>query len=1060
MTSFKYSLLIVITFLGFAGIQNSNAATIESPSSSAHSLFINLDQYQRISPHLQVQSTQYTFKLKLWRGTQFLQEFTSTATLLQTEYLSLADSSHDYRLEVLADSTTPLLPRDIHIIPVVLDEADTTSWQLLTGISSSWTQERRQQSLLSSLQTHLQELPTSNHWYCPVLYKSMAMQLTLGQFQALLAQSNNIQIQTQSDDRLCPFHELFAANANFQLYRFDQAQSQYAKQLSQWPPSMRPTKPFVQLMLGFSQILNGAMHSDKNAMAEGKANLDPISAEVFEQHPQWSPTLYNALATYYSLSNDLPLAAQMLENAIRTQQQLRNADNISDYLNNLALIYLWTGKLNSAQKTFQQSIQLARNHNDAITLATQTTNLAKSYRYIGDLPAAERYYLQALDIIAQQQVDEGTTIIYLELAQIALSEQRYQQAIEWLMASERDAIHRRSDKLPVVYANLSLAHAFNNNRIQSQLFKQKVLANQGSNIKDEDGFDMYFALAKAQFELNDLAASLSLLSQAEAFLIADTPAFIDYHTLLMQVALKQQRSQPSTSKSTQIDQHFEQAFAQIKRIESTLDFEKLGPQWMNQARTLVEHYLHYLLSSQQRNKWQQALDVMESYQFTLLAKSRDYYLNLQQQPLDENLQFNHAWKRKLQAEVQLLKADVSERSMALQQLDRANEQFLLHKSKLSIATQTNPTLDLTAIQQQLQPQQVILRYVLLAGTQWVFTITQQHWQLNAISTQGIDIQALAKQIPSIAAGTFIPKSVLDDSSKKELIIIADGQLHQLAFSALNMASSEQPYQPLIQRFSILHSYSLSHFFNQESVHSQGTDIDFAIFANPNFSTSDVSTTPNNDDWLTSLPQLDWSAKEADYIQTIFADSRFHLAVEENATKKQLLSAPMRNASVLHIATHGYYSVDNPDVVGIATAADHSHSAAQSGFLSLTELLSQPIQSQLVFISGCDTVQGELWASEGLNGLARGMLALGAGSVIGTLWQVPDRATSEFVKHFYQALKLNQGHTAKALQYAQQRMLASARYRHPKYWAGFVLTAAHRQFSNIKLNFEKLTKSVR
>ena len=64
---------------------------------------------------------------------------------------------------------------------------------------------------------------------------------------------------------------------------------------------------------------------------------------------------------------------------------------------------------------------------------------------------------------------------------------------------------------------------------------------------------------------------------------------------------------------------------------------------------------------------------------------------------------------------------------------------------------------------------------------------------------------------------------------------------------------------------------------------------------------------------------------------------------------------------------------------------------------------------------------------------------GASAVLGTLWAVADGSTAELMQKFY----ANRGEQrkmskAQALQEAQKAMLASDKWRHPYYWAGFVL----------------------
>jgi CHAT domain-containing protein len=109
-----------------------------------------------------------------------------------------------------------------------------------------------------------------------------------------------------------------------------------------------------------------------------------------------------------------------------------------------------------------------------------------------------------------------------------------------------------------------------------------------------------------------------------------------------------------------------------------------------------------------------------------------------------------------------------------------------------------------------------------------------------------------------------------------------------------------------------------------------------------------------------------------------------------------------------------------------------------GFVTLTELFGHRFNNELVVISGCDTAMGMQLAGEGMMGLTRGFLAQGAHHVISTLWPVSDRASAQFMALFYEALH-GSGNVAEALRAAQQELKALPEFRHPYYWAPYVLT---------------------
>jgi CHAT domain-containing protein len=88
----------------------------------------------------------------------------------------------------------------------------------------------------------------------------------------------------------------------------------------------------------------------------------------------------------------------------------------------------------------------------------------------------------------------------------------------------------------------------------------------------------------------------------------------------------------------------------------------------------------------------------------------------------------------------------------------------------------------------------------------------------------------------------------------------------------------------------------------------------------------------------------------------------------------------------------------------------------------------------VVLSACETGLGDIKGSEGVFGLQRGLKQAGAGSIIMSLWRVPDKETSEFMQVFYSNL-LSMKDIRKAFVFAQKTM--QKKYD-PYYWAAFVL----------------------
>jgi tetratricopeptide (TPR) repeat protein len=160
---------------------------------------------------------------------------------------------------------------------------------------------------------------------------------------------------------------------------------------------------------------------------------------------------------------------------------------------------------------------------------------------------------------------------------------------------------------------------------------------------------------------------------------------------------------------------------------------------------------------------------------------------------------------------------------------------------------------------------------------------------------------------------------------------------------------------------------------------------------------------------------------------------------ETAVREQLGRAP-----VVHLATHGF-------AFGTEGLARRSFVALApdslgDGILSVGELLDDPtlsLRADLVILSACQTGLGDLKRAEGTIGLQRAFLGKGARSVLVSLWNVSDEATSLLMQRFYAHWLGDRDSPSKseALRRAVTDVRASREFSHPRYWAGFQLVGA-------------------
>lgn len=210
--------------------------------------------------------------------------------------------------------------------------------------------------------------------------------------------------------------------------------------------------------------------------------------------------------------------------------------------------------------------------------------------------------------------------------------------------------------------------------------------------------------------------------------------------------------------------------------------------------------------------------------------------------------------------------------------------------------------------------------------------------------------------------------------------------------------------------------------------------------------------------------------QSSYSITQFLDSLFHNEGWQtktltgcSASESNLKTALSQNTppQILHLDTHGLVEPQKPDTSFIQLFSEYPDnllnysSLAFAGFnnrfdetkgKSLAgdgEIFASEFRhfnltgTELVTLSSCTSSIGPVLAEEGMFGLQRAFRLAGARHVLGTLYNVNDDATAVFIRFFYKNIA-DGANVYQALQQTQQQMKHDQRYKHPYYWAGFVL----------------------
>jgi CHAT domain-containing protein len=141
--------------------------------------------------------------------------------------------------------------------------------------------------------------------------------------------------------------------------------------------------------------------------------------------------------------------------------------------------------------------------------------------------------------------------------------------------------------------------------------------------------------------------------------------------------------------------------------------------------------------------------------------------------------------------------------------------------------------------------------------------------------------------------------------------------------------------------------------------------------------------------------------------------------------------------VLHFATHGLLDNRNP-MFSYLTLAQKAGDPNEDGLLEAREILNMDLHAKLAVLSACQTARGRVGTGEGVIGMSWALFVAGVPTTVASQWKVDSASTTSLMIDFHRRLTKKKETKAEALRQASLGLLRSERYRHPFYWAGFVM----------------------
>jgi CHAT domain-containing protein/tetratricopeptide (TPR) repeat protein len=810
-------------------------------------------------------------------------------------------------------------------------------------------------------------------------------------------------------------------------------------------------------------------------LAEGNA-LNNIG-KIYNDLADWQKALEyygKALPVYRALGN-----------------QIRQTEAIT--LNNIGIAYSMSGEQQKALDYLQQSLPLLRTGGDKNVEAYTLSNIGSAYSRNGEYQNALTYYSQAQAIQREtgNRGREAETLGQIGVVYAALGQ--HEKALEYHLHAvqiQRETGNLRREALALT----NLGEAYN------------LL---GQHEKALEQFEKSLSILRSIGDLSSAARALEGTARAEA----------------------------SRGNLDDARKHIEESLALIETVRARSGSLQLRASYRASMEKAYEFYIDVLMQEHAKSPARgydgEALQASERGRArSLLEQLSEARLDIRQGVdaalIEQEHNLTQLLNAKAQREIQLKARKGSNEEIGTLQreisaLEDEYQQVLaaIRKASPAYAALTQPhPLGLKEIQQQLDPNTVLLEYSLGDERSYLWAVTQGSLKTYELPKRE-QIQKLAQQVYESLTARSVVKSLETPAQRetriaqadtqfqqaaaelsqmilapaaaemgtKRLVVVADGALQYVPFSALSVVSGqlsvakERPgiqgprktdngqltgYRPLILDHEVvsLPSASALAVQRQTLANRKPAPKTVAVIADPVFSTDDgrfkagaraiesrednrTQTTPAESTRIIehlagsangqlAIRRLPFTRQEAEQILAVAPAGSNLKALDFRANRTIATSGELSKYRYVHFATHGYLDSTRADLSAVVLSLVDEEGKPQDGFLRALDIYNLKLPAELVVLSACETGLGKDVKGEGLVGLTRGFMYAGARRVVVSLWNVNDKATAALMQRLYTGMLRNNKTPAASLRAAQIEMLRVKQWQSPYYWAAFVM----------------------
>jgi CHAT domain-containing protein/tetratricopeptide (TPR) repeat protein len=273
------------------------------------------------------------------------------------------------------------------------------------------------------------------------------------------------------------------------------------------------------------------------------------------------------------------------------------------------------------------------------------------------------------------------------------------------------------------------------------------------------------------------------------------------------------------------------------------------------------------------------------------------------------------------------------------------------------------------------------------------------------------------------------------SRKTKIVIVPDGPLWNLPFQAL----MDEKGRYLLENAAVSYAPSLTALkvMSQKAKQRRSpVNAQLIAFGNPivGKSTTERVKRVFMNESMEPLPEAERLVNE---LGKMYGPKRSRVFTGAGA-KEEVAKAESPKFRIVQFATHGVLNNASP-MYSHLVFAQNENDTDEDGLLEAWEIKNMDLNADMVILTACETSRGRVSGGEGMIGMTWASFIAGAPTTVASQWKVESASTTELMLEFHrQLLAKRKVSKSEALRRAGLKVMRMPKYRHPSYWAGFVI----------------------